>query len=326
MKKISVIIPVYNAEKTLERCIDSVLKQDHRDLEVIVIDDGSTDNSPYLCDLYTNKDKRVITVHQENGGVCKARNAGLALATGDYITFLDNDDYLKDHAYSTMIDYLENNVADICLCHFLNGNLQDTISSVPNAPKLPAGIYDSYEIENYLYAGNWYLNGLACAIWNKLYPRKLIKDFRFSGLWGEDYELNDYIFSKHVRVMVIEEGLTVWCYNPQSQTHKKYNPKWNGFLFVLKKRSELFADDENIEYETKKLFCEKYIEYYIASIINKYEPPKEYYTQYIKYANDLIKSKRPKLKWKFRMIVFRQSPKLYYLLTKKNWEHFALNE
>ena len=326
MKKISVIIPVYNAEKTLKRCIDSVLQQDYKNLQVILIDDGSTDGSSDLCDLYATKEKRIEVVHQKNGGVCKARNTGLDLATGDYITFLDNDDYIKENAYSTMMDNLEKSNADICLCRFLNGNLKNTISSEPHAPRIPAGIYDSYDIEKYLYSGNWYLNGLACAIWNKLYPRKLLDDFRFSGAWGEDYELNDYVFSKHIKVAVIEDGLVAWCYNPQSQTHKQYNTKWNSFLSVLVKRTELFADNEYLLSETKLLFCEKYIEYYIVSIINGYEPPKKYWENFIKFSRDLSKNEKQTSKWKLRMCIFRVSPKLYYLLTKKNWNSFKVDE
>ena len=326
MKKISVIIPVYNAEKTLGRCIDSVLQQDYKNLQVILIDDGSTDGSSDLCDLYASKDKRVEVVHQKNGGVCKARNAGLDLATGDCITFLDNDDYIKENAYITMMDNLDKSSADICLCRFLNGNLENTISSEPHAPRIPVGIYDSYDIEKYLYSGNWYLNGLACAIWNKLYSRSLLGDFRFSGAWGEDYELNDYVFSKHIKVAVIEDGLVAWCYNPQSQTHKNYSTKWNSFLSVLVKRSELFADNEYLINKTKLLFCEKYIEYYIVSIINGYEPPKEYRENFIKFSNDLSKNDKQTSKWKLRMYIFRVSPKLYYLLTKKNWKSFKVDE
>ncbi|MBE6127683.1 MAG: glycosyltransferase family 2 protein [Erysipelotrichaceae bacterium] len=326
MKKISVIIPIYNAEKTLKRCIDSVLQQDYENLQIILIDDGSTDKSPDICDFYAKTDKRIEIVHQKNAGVCTVRNTGLELATGDYITFLDSDDYIKENAYNKMFESLESNSAEVCLCRFLNGNLEDTISTEPHAPRIPAGIYDSYDIENYLFAGNWYLNGLVCALWNKLYSRKVLSGFKFSGAWGEDYELNDYVFSKHVKVAVIEDGLVAWCYNPQSQTHQNYSSKRISYLSVLVKQIDLFADSKNIVYEAKKLFCEQYIEYYIISMINGYESPKEYRDFFMKFSNDLSKDEKQTLKWKLRMCIFRLSPKLYYFLTKKNWSSFKVDE
>ena len=96
MPKISVIVPVFNAEKTLQRCIDSILAQSFTDFELILIDDGSIDNSGKICDEYAQKDSRIVSVHQENGGVSSARNKGLDIARGEWITFVDSDDYISD--------------------------------------------------------------------------------------------------------------------------------------------------------------------------------------------------------------------------------------
>lgn len=96
MPKVSVIVPVYNTEKYLPECIDSIINQSYLNLEIILINDGSTDNSSKICDEYASKDKRIIVIHKANGGQADARNAGLDIANGKYITFIDSDDYYSD--------------------------------------------------------------------------------------------------------------------------------------------------------------------------------------------------------------------------------------
>ncbi len=104
---ISIIIPVYNAEKTLKECIDSILLQYYRNFELILVDDGSKDASSQLCDEYAGKDSRVIVLHKENGGVSSARNAGLNIAKGEWITFIDSDDYITDGYFDGVEDATE---------------------------------------------------------------------------------------------------------------------------------------------------------------------------------------------------------------------------
>ena len=93
-KKVSVIIPIYNDEKYLEQCLDSVIKQTYKNLEIILIDDGSTDRTPEICEQYRERDSRIRVFHKKNGGVGSSRNAGLAMATGDYVLFVDDDDFI----------------------------------------------------------------------------------------------------------------------------------------------------------------------------------------------------------------------------------------
>ncbi len=112
-KTISVIIPVYNVERYLAECLDSVCGQSYTDLEIILIDDGSTDSSGQICDAYAAKDSRIRVIHQPNGGAAAAKNAGLRAATGTYLTFADSDDIVADGAYEKMVNTLENSDADI---------------------------------------------------------------------------------------------------------------------------------------------------------------------------------------------------------------------
>ena len=119
-RTISVIIPVYNVEAYLRQCLDSVLSQSYDDLQVILIDDGSTDASGMICDEYAAKDQRITVIHQKNGGAAAAKNAGLRCATGEYLSFVDSDDYLEPGAYDHMIRLLDDTGAEVIQCSFQN--------------------------------------------------------------------------------------------------------------------------------------------------------------------------------------------------------------
>ena len=115
---ISIIVPIYNVEKYLSKCIDSILAQTYNDIEVILVDDGSPDNCPMICDEYAQKDNRVIVIHQKNAGVSAARNAGLKAAHGEYIGFVDPDDWISSSMYQEMITALERENADLAICGY----------------------------------------------------------------------------------------------------------------------------------------------------------------------------------------------------------------
>lgn len=125
-KTISVIIPVYNVKAYLPQCMDSVLNQSYRALEILLIDDGSTDGSGAMCDEYGAADPRVRVIHQKNGGAAAAKNAGLRVATGEYLAFLDSDDYLEPDAYEYMVNLLEQTGADAVQCSFRNVYVNDS--------------------------------------------------------------------------------------------------------------------------------------------------------------------------------------------------------
>lgn len=111
--KVSIIVPVYNVELYLEECIDSVINQTYENLEIIIVDDGSTDNSGMICDAYENKDERITVIHKENGGLSAARNTGLRIATGEYVYFLDSDDYIEKNAMSDLMEIFEQEKVDV---------------------------------------------------------------------------------------------------------------------------------------------------------------------------------------------------------------------
>lgn len=122
--KLSIIIPVFNVEKYVQTCLDSVIEQSFRDFEVIVVDDGSTDGSPAICDAAAKQDGRICVIHQQNGGLSAARNAGLDIARGEWIGFLDSDDFIMPDMYEKLMDAAEKARADIAVCNYLRVDVQ----------------------------------------------------------------------------------------------------------------------------------------------------------------------------------------------------------
>ena len=132
-KKVSVIIPVYNVEKYLKECIQSVLRQTYKNLEIILVDDGSKDNSGNICDEYAKRDERIKVIHKKNGGLSDARNAGIDICTGEYIAFLDSDDFIEEDMYEFLVKNLEKAKADISICqvYYVYKNAKQT-THTPN--------------------------------------------------------------------------------------------------------------------------------------------------------------------------------------------------
>ena len=180
-KKISVIIPVYNTEDYIEKCIRSIMEQTFKNLEIIIVNDGTTDKSIDICKKLQEEDNRIIIINQENMGVSKARNTGLKNATGDYIGFVDSDDFLEPDMYEIMYNHLENEQADLCRIKAFIYNREGGIEEI--AKERNTFIYN-----NELEIMNAYLkNELKIAVWDKLFRAETVKDLVFDDkLFNED--------------------------------------------------------------------------------------------------------------------------------------------
>lgn len=145
MPKVSIIVPVYNAEKYLQECVESVLCQTLSDIELILVDDGSTDSSPTLCDQYAAQDRRVKVIHKPNGRAASARNAGLRAASGEYVAFVDADDWISPDMYEKM---LQTN-ADVTLCDYVRFQGEKLFPFTQ--PNVAAGFYNKAQIREKIY-------------------------------------------------------------------------------------------------------------------------------------------------------------------------------
>lgn len=171
MKKLSVIVPVYKVEPYIHKCVDSILNQTYTNLEVILVDDGSPDNCGKICDEYAEKDSRVKVIHKKNGGLSDARNAGIDIAAGDIIGFIDSDDYIEPYMYQEMIDYMQLNNLDI-VCADTNQVKENKIKYKPRYKENKI-----WEKNEALYE---ILNGsLDNSAVNKIYKRRVISNIRF---------------------------------------------------------------------------------------------------------------------------------------------------
>lgn len=185
MPRLSVIVPVYNVEAYLPECIDSILAQTLRDLELILIDDGSPDGCGAICDAYAATDARIKVFHQSNRGVSAARNAGLAAASGDYIGFVDPDDWISTRMYETLLKTSREHKAQIAVCGF-------SFCSEDGTPEfqqpVPEGLFSREELLLSIYGMPNRLHGSMC---NKLFSRQLLEGLRFdeSVAIGEDWLL-----------------------------------------------------------------------------------------------------------------------------------------
>ena len=177
---VSVIIPVYNVKPYLQQCLDSVIWQTYEELEIIIVDDGSTDGSDVICDVYRELDRRVQVIHQANLGLSAARNAGLDVATGDYIMFVDSDDWLELTAIEQLYSAIASSETDIAVCKYYVEKLHGRRNKNSNLP-----IIELSEGKNIL---RDYLQGkgIENVVWNKLYCRALFEQIRFPA--GRNYE------------------------------------------------------------------------------------------------------------------------------------------
>jgi len=197
---ISIIVPVYKTEKYLNRCIDSILAQTFTDFECIIIDDGSPDNCPAICDEYAAKDSRIVVIHQKNAGVSAARNAGLDIARGEWIGFVDSDDWCDPGMYEFLLENAEKHQADISMCGYRTISEENKIRSVSR--KRPELMMNSKEALIKLFSKGYF----EAISWNKLVNKRLFlengEELRYDETikYAEDRLLFFYLFKRTQRI------------------------------------------------------------------------------------------------------------------------------
>lgn len=211
-KTVSVIVPVYKVERYLNRAINSILKQTYSKLEIILVDDGSPDRCGEICDDYTKKDSRIRVIHKNNGGLSSARNAGLDIATGEYVVFVDSDDFIHPHMIERILSVAEKEKCDIVQCCFFrfdSGIFEERLTDQVNI----LSKYEALErIDNAAYM----------AVWNKIYKKDIFIDIRFpEGKIHEDVGCTYKLFFASERIAVIADELYGYYVNPNSITTSK---------------------------------------------------------------------------------------------------------
>lgn len=258
---ISFIVPVYNVEKYLKRCIYSLINQSNDNIEIILIDDGSTDSCGEICDIFARDDSRIVVIHQENRGLGNARNSGIKKAKGKYISFIDSDDSIKIDFTEITTKIIEENNADLIEFKFkeINENNKDKIKKL----KLKSGIYDKFDINSYLLE-NYILDSgerIGNSVCTHLYKRDIISKNNILFYSERDIYTEDYIFNliylKYTsKIVVIDDPLYNYNYNPQSLT-KSYRKNYLDMILkrdILVKNilSNLYKRQDLVDFVDKK--------------------------------------------------------------------------
>lgn len=218
MSLISVIVPIYNVEKYLDKCVDSIINQTYKNLEIILVDDGSPDNCPKMCDDYAKKDSRIKVVHKENGGLSDARNAGMKVATGEYVSFIDSDDYISLDFYETLLQTMIDNDSDIVECSVVKFYENEKFDEYSDDLKVTN--YETVDALDGLISENPFKQH----VWNKLYKSSVALDIPYAvGKLNEDEFWTYQVFGKAKKVTRINQTMYYYFQRNGSIMGNGYN-------------------------------------------------------------------------------------------------------
>lgn len=232
---VSVIIPVYMVQEYLDQCIQSVTSQTYKNLEIILVNDGSKDNSPSICEKWKTLDNRIQVIHKENGGLSSARNAGLKVATGLYIAFVDSDDWLHKDCYRKVVDRAIATNADI-VGYDIFESYSDETSYNPHIPHFPKDVFNACDFLPSLF-NMWPL------VWAKLYKHDFIRRHNLKFIEGILYEDNPFVLGCWIRnpvVTFVREPLHYYRLGRHGQITSGYNPRTKDVFIMLDKVREDF--------------------------------------------------------------------------------------
>lgn len=263
---LSIVVPVYNVEKYIKQCIDSILSQTFTDFEVLLIDDGSPDLCCHICDEYAGCDARIRVLHLENRGIVNARKVGVNESRGEYVGFVDSDDWIAPDMYEKLCGFAKSENADIVLCGFINSfedkeviSIQPHESGFYNKERLIKEIYPKM-----LYTGKFFNFGLYPAAWNKIYKADIIKNNiknvdNFIRM-GEDAAFTYACLLDSSKVYIIDEPLYYYRRTDSSMS-TSYDPAF--FDRILK----LYSCLKGVREQKKSFDIKKQTEYYTAYLL-----------------------------------------------------------
>ena len=310
MEKISVIIPVYNTEKYLEKCVSSVLSQTYKELEIILIDDGSNDSSGEICDELEKTDSRIIVLHQSNAGPSSARNAGIDAATGNYLGFVDSDDWIEPQMYEFLYERLLSGKADISCCNIRRRRGEEEIPIIKDL-SLDA-VFSGYEAALRALDDN---EKIIFSLDNKLFRKELFDGIRLQvGTFFEDFQIIPELLMK--AETVICSGLPLYnYYESQGSTLRgEYSLKLFDYVKVCRNNIDFYREYCPEGYDRiREIYIGKCLDIVFRSFnnrewdINRAEIIKDLK----KMANsDIYERLRKNIKIKLKLLFL--SPSLYY--------------
>ncbi len=310
-KLISIIVPVYNVEPYLERCINSILGQTYANLEILLINDGSTDNSGVICDEYAKKDTRIKVVHKNNGGVSSARNLGLEVATGEYIGFIDSDDYIEPTMFEELYNKAKTENADMAICGFKQVHVNG-ITKVNNVD-----FTISWEKENII--KNYFTQGvvkeLMYAPVNKLYKKTFIGNLRFCEKYrmGEDILFLFQCIEKMNKIACVDGVFYNYVMRENSAMTSPFSQKRLEYIYAIREIENICIEKHPYAVNRAKEWVYKHVLNTLRQIIvaNKCEEYKEFYKENKLYLKKEIKTHKKSLSINQRVD--------YFLIMHAHW-------
>lgn len=307
---ISVIVPVYNVEKYLSQCIKSILNQTYTNLELILVDDGSTDNSGKICDEFSSFDNRVRVIHKINGGLSSARNVGIESAGGDYYSFIDSDDYVENTFLECLYKKIVQENADICECSFfrlrrnrmIKERLFDYEILDPETAvrRLLATPYESFIV-----------------IWNKLYRKELFDKIRFpeGKLHEDEYTTYKLIYESN-KIVYVNMNLYIYRVRDDSIMNSKFAAKR---LEVLECIEEMYIyfDKHSVILNQEILFHKLVVQ---IMLLNSMVDSKCYNKEFWNYIGNNIRAKRKEL---FKCPFLQKRHKVYIITLLSGYKTYA---
>lgn len=251
MDLISIIVPVYNMETLLRRCLDSILNQSYYNLEIILINDESTDGSEGICNEYCKKDNRITVIHKKNGGLSAARNTGINNAKGRYIAFIDSDDFVHQEFIKILYKSIVENHADIAICDYEKGN-SDVLHFHGKGD-----LFLLTSSENLLQSWHDKNKKIETVVWNKLYKRELFNDIIFpEGYSFEDIHISHLLIAAATKVVIVNSKLYYYYQREDSIVHTITKEKIQEGFYAQDVRIKYFKE-HNYENVVKRLNIKK---------------------------------------------------------------------
>lgn len=273
---LSIIVPIYNVEKYLDRCIRSLVIQRYSNIEIILVDDGSPDKCPTICESWAKKDPRIKVIHKKNGGLSDARNRGVEEAKGTYITFVDSDDFVDKEMYYNMISAMHRCCADISICsRYIYNNETEEKRQVHYINK--EIILHAKEAIGELLCGG-IIDESVC---DKVFRKKLFNDIRFPyGEINEDAQVMPLLFRKAQQIVCIESAYYYYCINPYSITHGNYNSKKHVYIEHINSISKYISDNYPELDDELKIFKGRYAISQLLSFVQNPALKKKYWKDF----------------------------------------------
>lgn len=286
MAEVSIIVPVYQVENYIRQCVDSILAQTFTDFELLLVDDGSKDKSGQICDEYALMDQRVKVIHKENGGAADTRNIGLNQAVGNYIMFVDSDDYIKPTMLECLYKTISNEDADIVACNYLyffeNNRELDFFTQIGSEILPGAEIF--YNRKNERNYGFW------TVVWNKLYKKEIFGKVRFRcGKYYEDEFFANDLYQMDIKVVTIPECLYYYRQHGNSTMRKKSIVKNFDLMEAYQERIAVYLKEEKYSEQAYKvlIYSLEYLEESKRLLTNKDEENE--FIQAEKKTKDIMK-------------------------------------